>query len=101
MLCYLFHFVQFLNEEHAQLLIIFVKIEFLNHQGLFVYLSFCFVVYLDHLIHTQVKLNPFWRLSVNDLPILIVSPTDFIEVVKLESAPLNFSKVNLGIFVTT
>ena len=25
---------------------------------------------------------------------LIVSPTDFIEVVKLESAPLNFSNVN-------
>ena len=30
------------------------------------------------------ELNPFWRLSLNDLPMLIVSPTDFIDVVKFE-----------------
>ena len=31
----------------------------------------------------------------------IASPTDFIEVPKIASDEENFSKVNLGIFVTT
>ena len=44
--------------------------------------------------------NPFWIDSTKDLPILIVSPTDFIEVVKFVSVSENFSNVNLGIFVT-
>jgi len=30
----------------------------------------------------------------------MVSPTDFIEIVRVGSAPGNFSKVNLGIFTT-
>ena len=31
----------------------------------------------------------------------MASPTDFIEVVNVDSDPGNFSKANLGIFVTT
>ena len=34
------------------------------------------------------------------LPMAMVSPTDFIEMVRVGSAPGNFSKVNLGIFTT-
>ena len=43
----------------------------------------------------------FWRLSQNEEPIAITSPTDFIEVVSSSEEPGNFSKVNLGILVTT
>ncbi len=34
-------------------------------------------------------------------PIAIASPTDFIEVVRIGSAPGNFSKAKRGILVTT
>jgi len=39
--------------------------------------------------------------SRNVRPIDIASPTDFIAVVRIGSAPLNFSNVKRGIFVTT
>ena len=41
--------------------------------------------------------NNSWKVR----PIAIASPTDFIEVVSVASAPGNFSKANRGIFVTT
>ena len=45
--------------------------------------------------------NAFCNDSWNDRPIAMTSPTDFIAVVKFGFAPGNFSKANLGIFVTT
>ena len=39
--------------------------------------------------------------SANDRPIDIASPTDFIVVVSVGSAPGNFSNANRGIFTTT
>ena len=44
--------------------------------------------------------SAFCRLSAKVRPIAITSPTDFIEVVSVRSAPGNFSKANLGILVT-
>ena len=38
--------------------------------------------------------------SLKVLPIDIISPTDFIAVFNSKGVPLNFSKLNLGIFVT-
>ena len=49
----------------------------------------------------SIERSAFCRLSANVLPIAITSPTDFMEVVSVESAPGNFSKANRGIFVTT
>ena len=46
-------------------------------------------------------IRAFCRDSLKFLPIAIASPTDFIEVPKIASDVENFSKVNLGIFVTT
>ena len=43
----------------------------------------------------------FWSDSLKFLPIAIVSPTDFIEVPRVAGEVENFSKVNLGILVTT
>ena len=43
----------------------------------------------------------FWRDSLKFLPIAIASPTDFIDVPKTAAEEENFSKVNLGILVTT
>ncbi len=45
--------------------------------------------------------SAFCRLSLKVLPIAMASPTDFICVVRVSSAPGNFSKVKRGIFVTT
>ena len=44
--------------------------------------------------------SAFWSDSWNVRPIAIASPTDFIDVVRTESAPGNFSKAKRGIFVT-
>ncbi len=44
--------------------------------------------------------KPFCKASLNVLPMAIASPTDFIETVSVSSAPLNFSKVNLGTLTT-
>ena len=46
-------------------------------------------------------INAFRRESLKFLPIAIASPTDFIEVPNIAGELENFSKVNLGIFVTT
>ena len=43
----------------------------------------------------------FCRLSLKVRPMAIVSPTDFIWVVRVGSASGNFSKLNRGTFVTT
>ena len=43
----------------------------------------------------------FWNDSLKFLPIAIASPTDLIEVPNIAFVSENFSKVNLGIFVTT
>ena len=43
----------------------------------------------------------FWSDSLNVRPMAIVSPTDFICVVSVPSAPGNFSKLNRGTLVTT
>ena len=43
----------------------------------------------------------FWRDSLKFLPIAIASPTDLIDVPRIAWVSLNFSNVNLGIFVTT
>ena len=45
--------------------------------------------------------SAFCRLSWKVRPIAIASPTDFIEVVSVCSAPGNFSNAKRGIFVTT
>ena len=45
--------------------------------------------------------SAFCRLSWNVRPIAMASPTDFIEVVSVVSAPGNFSKAKRGILVTT
>ena len=45
--------------------------------------------------------SAFCRLSWKVRPIAIASPTDFIEVVSIGSAPGNFSKAKRGILVTT
>ena len=52
-------------------------------------------------IPTSRDLNAFWKDSSKDLPIAIDSPTDFIAVLNVLDEPLNFSKANLGTFVTT
>jgi hypothetical protein len=52
-------------------------------------------------IPTSKDLNAFWNDSSKDRPIAIDSPTDFIAVLKVFEEPLNFSKANLGILVTT
>ncbi len=44
--------------------------------------------------------SPFCNASLKFRPILIVSPTDFIEIPRVSSAPWNFSKVNRGILTT-
>ena len=46
-------------------------------------------------------IKAFWRDSLKFLPIAIASPTDFIEVPRVAGEDENFSKVNLGILVTT
>ena len=43
----------------------------------------------------------FWSDSAKVRPIAIASPTDFIAVVRMGSAPGNFSKAKRGILVTT
>ena len=43
----------------------------------------------------------FCRLSAKVRPMAMASPTDFIEVVSVGSAPGNFSKAKRGILVTT
>ncbi len=43
----------------------------------------------------------FCRLSWKVRPIAMTSPTDFIEVVSVHSAPGNFSNAKRGILVTT
>ena len=45
-------------------------------------------------------LTAFWNDSLKFLPIAIHSPIDFIVVPSFSSVSLNFSNVNLGIFVT-
>ena len=45
--------------------------------------------------------SAFWMLSWKVRPIAIASPTDFIEVVSVASAPGNFSNAKRGILVTT
>ena len=45
--------------------------------------------------------SAFCRLSANVRPIAITSPTDFMEVVSVRSAPGNFSNAKRGILVTT
>ena len=49
----------------------------------------------------SIEFRAFCSDSKNVLPIAIASPTDFIDVVSVASAPANFSKVNRGILVTT
>jgi hypothetical protein len=43
----------------------------------------------------------FWRASGNDRPMAMASPTDFMCVVSVWSAPANFSNANRGTFTTT
>ena len=43
----------------------------------------------------------FWKDYLKFFPIAIASPTDFIDDESIGSDPGNFSKANLGIFVTT
>jgi hypothetical protein len=43
----------------------------------------------------------FWRDSAKQRPMAMDSPTDFIAVVRVGSAPGNFSKAKRGILVTT
>ncbi|OPY10156.1 MAG: hypothetical protein A4E67_00668 [Syntrophaceae bacterium PtaB.Bin038] len=43
----------------------------------------------------------FWRDSLKVRPMAMVSPTDFMDVVRRSSVSGNFSKVHRGIFVTT
>ena len=43
----------------------------------------------------------FWKDSSKHLPIAMASPTDFIEVVRIEELPENFSNAKRGILVTT
>ena len=45
--------------------------------------------------------SAFWTLSLKVRPMLIASPTDFMEVVSVFLAPGYFSKAKRGIFVTT
>ena len=45
--------------------------------------------------------SAFWKDSLKVRPMAMASPTDFIAEVKVVSAPMNFSKVKRGIFVTT
>jgi hypothetical protein len=49
----------------------------------------------------SIERSAFCRLSANVRPIAMTSPTDFIEVVSVGSAPGNFSKAKRGILVTT
>ena len=49
----------------------------------------------------SIEAKAFCKLSWKVLPMDITSPTDFIAVVRYGSDPGNFSKANLGIFVTT
>ena len=46
-------------------------------------------------------LSAFWRASEKERPIAMASPTDFMCVVSVSSAPGNFSNANLGAFTTT
>ena len=43
----------------------------------------------------------FWRASVKERPMAMASPTDFMVVVSLGSAPRNFSKAKRGTLTTT
>jgi hypothetical protein len=43
----------------------------------------------------------FWIVSSNVLPILITSPTDFIELLSAGLTLVNFFKSHLGILTTT
>ena len=45
--------------------------------------------------------SAFCRASVNERPMAIASPTDFIVVVRVSSAAGNFSKANRGALTTT
>ncbi len=45
--------------------------------------------------------SAFWRASVNERPMAIASPTDFIVVVSVSSAAGNFSKAKRGTLTTT
>ena len=47
------------------------------------------------------EIKAFCNDSLKFLPIAIASPTDFIDVPQTAAEEENFSKVNLGIFVTT
>jgi hypothetical protein len=49
----------------------------------------------------SIERNAFCTDSAKERPIDIASPTDFIEVDRMGSAPGNFSKVKRGILVTT
>ena len=49
----------------------------------------------------SIERSAFCTDSAKLRPIAIASPTDFIEVVRIGSAPGNFSKVKRGILVTT
>ena len=43
---------------------------------------------------------PFWKASLKVRPMAMVSPTDFIAVVRMSSVSGNFSKVQRGILTT-
>ena len=45
--------------------------------------------------------SAFWSASVKLRPIAMASPTDFMVVVRVESADGNFSKANRGALTTT
>ncbi len=45
-------------------------------------------------------LRAFWRASGKDLPMAMASPTDFMWVVRVWSAPANFSKAKRGTLTT-
>ena len=49
----------------------------------------------------SIERSAFCTLSANVRPIAITSPTDFMAVVSVASAPGNFSKAKRGILVTT
>ena len=49
----------------------------------------------------SIERSAFCRLSANVRPMAIASPTDFIDVVSVSSAPGNFSKAKRGTLVTT
>ena len=55
---------------------------------------------LSPLSPVSIERRTFCRLSGNERPIAMASPTDFIEVVNSGFASSNFSKVKRGILVT-